>query len=249
MPNLSVNLNKIALLRNAREGNEPDLLWFASQAIQAGAPSLTVHPREDERHIRLQDVIELSNLPQIKNATVELNIEGDLRDSLIDLVCEIGPTQFTAVPATKDELTSTRGFDETDDLELLAASIAKLKSAGVGRVSVLCNPSATSCTLAHLAGADAIELYTGDYAKAFKAGAPEPELNRLVESATMAKSNNLRLHGGHDLTLDNLPMLLKQIDFLELSIGHGLTIEALCRGWQPAISSFIHCLLEAPSNA
>jgi pyridoxine 5-phosphate synthase len=165
------------------------------------------------------------------------------------LVCDIAPSQFTAVPVTKDELTSTRGFDETDDLDLLATTITRLKASGVGRVSVFCNPSAAACTWAHLAGADAIELYTGDFAKAFKAGAPEAELQRLIESAAMAQTHGLRLHGGHDLTLENLPMLLTHVRFRELSIGHGLTIEALQQGWESAILAFIKCLSEPQTSS
>ncbi|WP_438852044.1 pyridoxine 5'-phosphate synthase [Brevundimonas nasdae] len=241
MAKLSVNLNKIALLRNSRDSVAPDLNSFGLAAIAAGAPSLTVHPREDERHVRMTDVPRLAQIEPVVAGRVELNVEGDLRESLVALVCDLAPTQFTVVPVMPREVTSTRGWREDDDHEALKVAMARMRDAGVGRISVFCDPDACSVDLAIAAGADAVELYTGAYAHAFDRGGGEAELAAIAAAAARVRAAGLRLHGGHGLTLENMPPMLAIAPMDEVSIGHHLTIEALRRGWHAAVGAFIAC--------
>jgi len=238
---LSVNLNKVALLRNSRGSRWPDVAEFALAAVAAGAPSLTVHPRLDGRHIRPDDVRALAGLRPVAAGEVEFNVEGDLREDLLDLVCALRPTQFTVVPVEQQELTSTRGWRARDDGRMLADAMARLRAAGVARISIFCDADPESCALAIDAGADAVELYTGPYADAYAEGAPDAELGRIAAAAALVRHHGLRLHGGHDLTLENLAVLLRRVAFDEVSIGHHLTIEALHRGWSAAVAAFVAC--------
>lgn len=241
MAKLSVNLNKIALLRNSRGSNKPDLAAYGLAAVAAGAPGLTVHPREDQRHIRMADVPLLARLEPIASGRIELNVEGDLREELVALVCELAPTQFTVVRVMPQEVTSTGGWREDDDQDALHMAMARMRKAGVRRISIFCDPDPISVDLALAAGADAVELYTGAYAHAFERGNGESELARILAAAKRVRAAGLRLHGGHDLTLENMPTLLAAVPMDEVSIGHHLTIEALHSGWGTAIHRFITC--------
>jgi pyridoxine 5-phosphate synthase len=233
----SLNLNKIALLRNSRGGDEPNLADFARKAINAGVRSLTVHPRADARHITLDDVVTLARLPELASGAVELNIEGDMRAELITLVETLRPSQFTVVPVTPGEVTSHRGWRAYDPHAELRRTVERL--AGI-RVAVFCDATNESCDYAVAAGARAIELYTGPFAKAFKTGTHPAELMALRQTADHARQLGLRVNAGHDLTLENLPALRAVVEIDEVSIGHHVTIDALHMGWTAALAAYIH---------
>ncbi len=232
----SLNINKIALLRNSRGGTIPDLCTFAQMAIDTGLKGLTVHPRADARHITMDDVIALSELEAIKNGDVEFNIEGDLRPDLVNLVETIQPSQFTVVPVRPGEVTSNRGWRAYDDHRGLSDVVKRLEAI---RVAVFCDATHQSCDYVIDAGAHGVELYTGPYAEAFHKGDYQTELDAIVSAGRHVKSAGLRLNGGHDLSLGNLPTLLKHAPFDEFSIGHQVVTDALIVGWQSAVSAYI----------
>lgn len=233
----SLNLNKIALLRNSRGGNDPDLVDFANKAIGAGVKGLTIHPRADARHITLDDVVALARLPEIASGAVEFNIEGDLRPELIAMVETLRPSQFTVVPVTPGEVTSQRGWRAYDFHRDLRRTVDRLD--GV-RIAVFCDATVESCRYAIAGGAHAIELYTGPFAEAYKAGNHAVELEALQQTAAHAQDAGLRVNAGHDLTLENLPVLRDVITIDEVSIGHQVTIDALNMGWIAALSAYIN---------
>lgn len=237
---LSVNLNKVAWLRNARDIGEPDLVEAGRVAIVNGARGLTVHPRADARHITLDDVLAIADIPEIKSGSVEYNIEGDLRPELLRLAKSVRPTQFTVVPVTPGELTSRRGWRAYDDQNALEAAVSLFK--GVTRVSVFSDATEASVGFAADAGVAAVEFYTGDYALAF--GTPEGEklLDKLERAADLARERGLRVHAGHDLNLVNLPPLLKRIRPDELSIGHAIIAEALFKGLGQTVREYAACI-------
>ncbi len=232
----SLNINKIALLRNSRGGAIPDLCSFAQMAFDAGLKGLTIHPRADERHITMDDVIALSELDAIKSGEVEFNIEGDLRPDLVNLVETIRPSQFTVVPVRPGEVTSNRGWRAYDDHRALADVVKRLD--GV-RIAVFCDTTQQSCDYVIDAGAHGVELYTGPYAEAFYRGDYQGELDAIVAAGSHVKSSGLRLNGGHDLSLDNLPTLMKHAPFDEFSIGHQVVTDALSVGWESAVRAYI----------
>ena len=233
---LSVNLNKIALLRNSRGGSAPDLLHFAQLAIDYGAKGITVHPRSDQRHIRLDDVVALSKLPQIRSGEIEFNIEGDLRPELIRMAEVIKPTQFTVVPVMPNEITSDRGWRPYDEHDLLKETVDRLSART--RVAVFCDADPASVELAAEGGIQAIEIFTGPYAHAFDQGDCDAELSAIELATDRATALGLRLNGGHDLTVENLPKLLAAVPFHELSIGHHLTCMAVEHGWPNAVKAY-----------
>lgn len=233
---LSVNLNKIALLRNSRGGGVPDLKSFAEAAIAAGVRGLTVHPRADARHITLDDVVTVSQLAAVRDGSVEFNIEGDLRPELIRLVETVRPDQFTVVPVTLGEVTSHRGWRAYDDHAALTEVVHRLD--GI-RIATFCDAEPQSCRLAISCGVQAIELYTGPYAYAFALGAHQTTLSALAAAGAQIKDAGLRLNGGHDLSLQNVPPLLARVPFDEFSIGHQLTADALTLGWTPALKRYL----------
>lgn len=242
--NLSVNVNKIALLRNSRGGPIPDLVRFARLAIEAGAQGITVHPREDARHVTLDDVLALAEMPEIRDGRVEFNIEGNIRPELVRLTRRVRPTQFTVVPATPGELTSERGWRAYDDQEQLAALVAALK--GSVRISVFTDADPRSVALAAEAGVDAVEFYTGAYAAAFDIPAErDRHLAALGDAAALARSHGLRIHCGHDLDPDNLPPLLSVMRPDELSIGHRLVSEAIERGLATTVRRYLDVIAAA----
>ena len=249
---LSVNVNKIALLRNSRDTDSPNVLAYALHCIKAGAQGITVHPRPDQRHIRASDVYELAD-----KLSVEFNIEGNpfaparaapragISDypGFMQLVRDTRPAQCTLVPDGDAQLTSDHGFDLRKDGERLKPIIDELKSLGV-RVSLFMDPIPEQISLAKAVGADRIELYTGPYADAFKLGdeALAEVYARFHEAAEHAQSLGLGLNAGHDLDLHNLPKLAHLPGLLEVSIGHELTVDALYMGIDAAMKRYLACL-------
>jgi pyridoxine 5-phosphate synthase len=239
MARLSVNLNKVALLRNSRHTGVPDVLKFARIAHDAGADGLTVHPRPDERHIRRSDVPALAKLMQPWRPTCELNIEGYPDERLLDIVREVRPEQCTLVPDPPGAFTSEEGWklDGSDPTEI-KSHIAALKRLG-GRVILFVDPDPAAVERVPGSGADGIEIYTGTYAAAFRAGNSARELQACAMTAAAARERGLVVNAGHDLNLDNLPPLVAAIPFLaEASIGHELTADALVIGFAAAVTAY-----------
>lgn len=250
MTALSVNLNKIALLRNSRDGDYPSVLAFAQLAIQAGANGITVHPRPDQRHIRVDDIDVLSAyIKPMEN--IEFNIEGNPFASplsskhysdypgLMTLVESAKPNQVTLVPDSNDQLTSDHGFDLKRDGERLQPILDQLKNWQV-RSSLFMDPDKEQIRLAREIGANRIELYTGPYAAAHRASPAESaaSINLYREAADYARSIGLGVNAGHDLNLDNLADFLSIEGIDEVSIGHALTIDALLLGYKQAILDY-----------
>lgn len=240
---LSVNLNKVAWLRNARDIGLPDVADVARVVVESGAKGLTVHPRADGRHIKLDDVLAIAALPEVRSGAVEFNIEGDLRPELLRLAKAVKATQFTVVPVIPGELTSSRGWRAYDDQDALESAVAHFRD--VSRVSVFSDAAEHSISLAAAAGVDAVELYTGDYARAFGTRRGEELLAQLEEAATLARSHGLRVHTGHDLDLTNLPPLLRRVRPDELSIGHAIISEALYKGIGQTVRDYIACVADS----
>lgn len=242
---LSVNLNKIALIRNSRPGNYPDLISHAQVCLAAGADGLTVHPRPDQRHIRPDDVYALSELVRDNNS-IEFNIEGNpYAESLgsfpgfMKLVRDTRPHQCTLVPDSNDQLTSDHGFDLVKSGPQLRPLIRELQDLGI-RVSLFMDPDIDQISLAKDIGADRIELYTGPYAEAFKHQGAEFDalFKRYFDAAVHAQKIGIGLNAGHDLNLENLPMFRMVPDLLEVSIGHALTVDALAMGLAKAVRAY-----------
>lgn len=248
---LSVNINKIALLRNSRAGNYPDLLDHARQCIAYGAAGITVHPRPDQRHIRASDIPTLKTLLQ-DFPGIEFNIEGNpfagahgSYPGFMALVEQARPHQCTLVPDSDAQLTSDHGFDLTRDGERLRPVIAQLQQWGC-RVSLFMDPDCEQIRQAKVIGADRIELYTGPYAEACLHGDPvtiRTELQRHADACFHAASLGLGVNAGHDLNLDNLPALVQALPALaEVSIGHALTVDALHQGLSACIGAYLDAL-------
>lgn len=236
MTRLSVNINKIATLRNARGGNNPDVIKVALDCERFGAQGITVHPRPDERHIRYSDVVELE-----KVVTTEFNIEGFPDDRYMNLVRETRPAQATLVPDAPDAITSNAGWDTVGNESLLREIVSEIKSFGV-RVSIFVDPSLRMVEGAAKAGADRIELYTEPYAQRFQVN-KEVAIKPYVESATVAHKLGLGINAGHDLDLNNLKYLHQNIEHLdEVSIGHALICDALYYGLENTIQMYLRQL-------
>jgi pyridoxine 5-phosphate synthase len=243
---LSVNVNKIAVLRNSRGGSEPSVLAAAQTCIAAGAGGITVHPRPDRRHIRPDDVRALSELCR---GRVEFNIEGngfapprEGYPGLVALVAETRPQQCTLVPDGDSQITSDHGFDLARDAERLKPLIAELKSHGA-RVSLFMDADAPDIARAAELGADRVELYTGPYAEAFARGGDAQALDACARAAERAQAAGLGVNAGHDLSRANLGALRRAIPFLaEVSIGHALIGEALYAGLTPTVQAYLKIL-------
>jgi len=236
---LSVNLNKIALLRNSRRTGVPDVLRFARIAHDAGADGLTVHPRPDERHIRRDDVFGLAELMRPWRPAFELNIEGYPDSRFLDLVGQIMPEQCTLVPDAPDVLTSEEGWKlAPDQRRQVDPVISALKAMG-SRVILFVDPDAAIVERVREAGADGIEIYTGSYAGAFRAGNPDALLRACATTAARAVELGLMVNIGHDLNLDNLAPLIAALPAVaEASIGHELTADALVMGFPEAVRAY-----------
>lgn len=243
MTALSINLNKIALIRNSREGNYPNILDFANTCIDCGVDGITVHPRPDQRHIRPSDVRQLANLVAPLDE-VEFNIEGNpFADAcgeypgLIALVQETVPDQCTLVPDSDSQLTSDHGFDLNQQGDQLIPKINQIKSMGV-RVSLFMDPDLEQIKLASEVGADRIELYTGPYSAAWGTEALEIIFDQHLKAANLATSLGLGVNAGHDLNLDNLAKFASIPNLLEVSIGHAFTVDSLNMGMIPTLRAY-----------
>lgn len=236
MTKLSVNINKVATLRNARGGNNPDVLKVALDCERFGAQGITVHPRPDERHIRYQDVRDLR--PAL---TTEFNIEGNPISEFIALVLEAKPTQVTLVPDGHDQITSNHGWDTRTHLDFLTDVTARFKAAGI-RVSIFVGADVEAVEYAARAGADRVELYTEPYAKAY-ATDRDAAIAPFIRAAKAARDFGLGLNAGHDLSLENLAFYREQIPWTdEVSIGHALICDALYLGLEETIHRYLSCL-------
>jgi pyridoxine 5-phosphate synthase len=240
---LSVNLNKVALLRNQRDVGYPSVLEAARLVVGAGAHGITVHPRPDERHIRRTDVTELAALLAAGLPSgIELNIEGNPTPEFIALIREVRPDQVTLVPDAPDQQTSDHGWDIKENFRALRSVIRELKAFGP-RVSLFMDPDPGVIAGAATVGADRIELYTGPYAHAFAGGMAEALLRRYVQAAEAAEEAGLGVNAGHDLNLDNLPMFVQAIPQLaEVSIGHAITADALRIGFPAAVEAYLRAI-------
>jgi pyridoxine 5-phosphate synthase len=233
---LSVNINKIATLRNARGGNVPDLLQVAKDCERFGAQGITVHPRPDERHIRYRDVYDLR--PVVKT---EFNIEGYPSDEYLKLLLDVKPHQATLVPDKPDQLTSDAGWDTVKEKDFLEDVVKQLQDSGI-RVSLFVYPLVRDVEGAKRVGADRIELYTGPYAKQFFHDAVEAA-KPYVEAAEAARKLKLGVNAGHDLSLDNLQFFKQCVKHLdEVSIGHALIADALYLGLEQTIKMYLERL-------
>ncbi|MBR9805413.1 pyridoxine 5'-phosphate synthase [bacterium] len=246
---LSVNVNKIALIRNSRKGNNPDLLRHAERCLAAGADGITVHPRPDQRHIRPEDCIQLRALP------TELNIEGnpfegpaspnrsDFSDypGFMQLITEVKPDQATLVPDQSQQLTSDHGFDLVAQGKALAPIIDEIKQQGI-RVSLFMDPVIEQIDLAKAIGADRIELYTGPYAEAVDTKNNTSRIEELLSTyfaaAAHAQTIGLGVNAGHDLNLRNLSSFAKAPGLMEVSIGHALSVDTIEMGLDKAIKAY-----------
>lgn len=248
---LSINLNKIALIRNSRDTVYPSVTAHAQMCIDAGADGITVHPRPDQRHIRADDCFALA-----KMLSVEFNIEGNpfagpapsnragVGDypGFMELVDAIRPAQCTLVPDSDSQLTSDHGFDLTRSGEQLAPIVARLREWGV-RVSLFMDPDPAQIALARQVGADRIELYTGPYAEAFTSGRDIDDVfRRFYRAAEAAAEHGLGLNAGHDLNLHNLARFATVPGLLEVSIGHAFTVDAIELGLASAVRAYQRCL-------
>lgn len=233
MTKLSVNINKIATLRNSRGGNNPDVLKTAIDCQKFGADGITVHPRPDERHIRYSDVRDISKI-----ITTEFNIEGNPKeDKFVSLVLEVKPAQVTLVPDAPGQLTSNHGWDTLKEKEYLQGIIRKFKDAGI-RVSIFVDPVASIVAAAADTGTDRIELYTEDYAKNYHINRSEA-IKDYVEVSAIATRLGLGINAGHDLDRDNLGFFSKSIPgLLEVSIGHALISDAIYLGLENTIQIY-----------
>jgi len=244
---LSVNLNKIALIRNSRDTSNPDVVAHAHLCIAAGADGITVHPRPDQRHIRAGDCRDLAGAIE-----AELNIEGNpfagprpsarvgVSDypGFMNLVREVRPAQCTLVPDSDDQLTSDHGFDLRRDGDRVAQIVAQLQALGI-RTSLFMDPDPAQIRLAAQTGTDRIELYTESYARAWATGEHVDEVfRRFLQAADVAAEEGLGLNAGHDLNLDNLPRFASLPGLLEVSIGHALTVDAIRLGLAKCIAAY-----------
>lgn len=236
MTKLSVNINKVATIRNARGGNNPDVQKVAVDCEKFSAQGITVHPRPDERHIRYQDVRDIKPL-----ITTEFNIEGNPIDKYIKLVLEVKPTQVTLVPDADNQITSNHGWDTVANKGFLTDVIGQFKEAGI-RTSIFVDAEPKMVEAARMCGTDRIELYTEPYAAGYEANREEA-IKPFVEAAEVAREVGLGLNAGHDLSLHNLTYFHQNIPWLdEVSIGHALICDALYFGLEDTIKRYLACL-------
>ncbi|MBQ7791826.1 MAG: pyridoxine 5'-phosphate synthase [Rikenellaceae bacterium] len=238
MTKLSVNINKIAVIRNSRGGNMPDVIAAAQNIERFGSEGITVHPRPDERHIRYADVRELKGV-----VTTELNVEGNPIPSFVDLVCEVRPAQVTLVPDAADAITSNAGWNTVAHREFLTEMCERFHREGI-RVSIFVDPDPEMVSGAKACGADRVELYTEAYAAGYHTDR-EKAIEPYVVAAERAREVGLGLNAGHDLNLDNLRYFLTRIPWVdEVSIGHALISDALYFGLENTVALYLretHC--------
>lgn len=233
MTKLSVNINKIATLRNARGGNVPNLIQVAKDVQKFGAQGITIHPRPDERHIRYQDAYHLKPI-----VSTEYNIEGNPMDNFMQLVLEIKPTQVTLVPDAVGAITSNAGWDTVKHKDYLKEIISECKRNGI-RTSIFVDPTLKMIEGAAETGTDRIELYTEEFAKQYSMGNKEA-IKPYTDCAVLASKLNLGINAGHDLSLENIAFFKENTpNLLEVSIGHALICEALYDGMEKVISEYL----------
>jgi pyridoxine 5-phosphate synthase len=242
MTKLSVNLNKVALLRNARAIGIPNVVDAARTCIRAGAHGITVHPRPDQRHTRPTDVYELAEV-LADNGAVEFNVEGNPFPEFVELVRKVKPTQCTLVPDSPDALTSDHGWDLAEHGARLRPIIRELKELGI-RVSLFMDTDTAQIERAREVGADRIELYTEPYAAAYGNGRAETVFERYARAAEKAQQNGMGVNAGHDLNLKNLGKFCSIPNILEVSIGHALIADALEMGLFDAVQAYLRVLSE-----
>ncbi|MGE4053907.1 MAG: pyridoxine 5'-phosphate synthase [Vicinamibacterales bacterium] len=243
MIRLSVNVNKVATLRNSRGGTVPRVLEAVEVCLGAGAAGITVHPRADQRHITPQDVRDIAQALARRRPAIEYNIEGDPRPAVLSLVHEVSPDQCTLVPVTPGEITSHAGWRKGPDADRLAGVIADLKGRGV-RVSMFVDPLPESVDFAASLGADRVELYTEPFARAFTRGKEEATRSfaTYTDAARRAHSRGLGVNAGHDLDLDNL-RLFRELPYLdEVSIGHAIIARAVFAGLERVVREYVDVL-------
>ncbi|TXN37007.1 pyridoxine 5'-phosphate synthase [Flagellimonas hymeniacidonis] len=237
MTKLSVNINKLATLRNSRGGNMPNLIKSARDIESFGAQGITIHPRPDERHIRYSDAHELKDV-----VTTEYNIEGNPITKFIDLVLDVKPTQVTLVPDAEDAITSNAGWDTIKNKAFLVDVIQTFKNNGI-RTSIFVDPNVEMVKGAAETGTDRIELYTESFAEEFAKGKKAESIQPFVEAANMANELGLGINAGHDLNLDNVKYFKDHIpNLLEVSIGHALICESLYLGLENVVNMYLHRL-------
>jgi pyridoxine 5-phosphate synthase len=247
MVQLSVNVNKVATLRNSRGGPVPSVRQAVEVCLAAGARSITVHHRADERHIRRGDVVEIGELLRdraVQGGPLELNVEGDPRPDLIALVLQVRPAQCTLVPVRPGEITSQGGWPPDTDREQLGAVVSQLRAAGV-RVSLFVDPIEAAVRWAASLGADRVELYTEPFARAFERGDGPASFRLYAAAAELAHGLGLGVNAGHDLDLHNLTLFRKLPYLDEVSIGHALISHALWVGLDRAVRDYLQVLRAA----
>jgi pyridoxine 5-phosphate synthase len=239
MIRLSVNVNKVATLRNARGGREPRVLDAVAACVAAGAGGITVHPRADRRHITPDDVRDVARALAGQRPSVEYNIEGDPRDDFVALVREVLPDQCTLVPVVPGEVTSQAGWVDGEPARRLPEVVAGLKALGI-RVSLFVDPRPEAIRLAASAGADRVELYTEPFARAFERGAADADraFATCAEAAGLARALGLGVNAGHDLDLENLAIFRRLPHLEEVSIGHALVSRALFVGLETVVREY-----------
>lgn len=246
---LSANVNAIAELRNRRNLPWPSVLDLSRLALSAGAAGITVHPRPDERHIKLSDVPQIADMIAAEFPGREFNIEGNPDARFIELIERVRPDQVTLVPDDIRQATSDHGWDIEHHRAFLTDIIARIKSGGM-RVSVFVNPEPEAAALARQVGADRIEIYTGPYGGALEPSVQTRELECVAATGRAAEDEGIGVNAGHDLTLDNLPPLLAALpNLLEVSIGHCLTADALIYGMRGAVARYLAACGHEPSNS
>ena len=234
---LSINLNKIALLRNSRGGQNPSLLVAAKKCALGGAAGLTLHWREDERHTQKQDVYDIKAF--CEDANIEFNLEGDGRLEMIDLAMECRPTQFTLVPVTPGEITSDHGWDLPNETEFVRNIIKKINDRGI-RTAIFMDADPDKMEEAQSTETQRVEIYTEPYAQAFETSNRENELKRLSDTIKKATECGLGVNAGHDLNLKNVPPLAQSCPgLLEVSIGHAFVADSLYLGMDKALESYL----------
>ena len=245
MTKLSVNLNKIALLRNSRGRDYPNVVEFAKKFIELGVDGITIHPRQDERHITQSDAIALGKLLEDNN-DIELNIEGYPSDDFLSLVENIKPDQCTLVPDAPDQLTSDHGWNLKQEMAFVKSSVARLNKVTLKnqqrlRVAIFMDPDLSQVKLVPETCSDRIELYTEAFAKSFATPTSGDVLNKYRAAARQAQELGIEVNAGHDLDLTNLSQFLTIDNILEVSIGHALTIECIEQGMEKVIKQYLKC--------
>jgi pyridoxine 5-phosphate synthase len=241
MTRFSVNLNKFALVRNARGANKPDLLEIARRCLSAGVHGITVHPRTDQRHVKYGDVIDLDRLVR-QYPGLELNVEGVIDEALLDLVEKVRPAQYTLVPDAPDQLTSDHGWEIGKHEAELGKVVERLHRSGI-RVSLFVDPEPRHGVSARAVGADRVELYTHSYAAAYGSATQARVTAAFRDSAVQAQRVGLGVNAGHDLSLQNLETLLREVpNVLEVSIGHAFICECFDFGIESTIARYLEII-------